>query len=62
MKRRTYRIAVGMLAFITIFSFAGLFTKSTYGKLQIPQVSIIPSEPIVGQHASVEAFIEIELC
>ncbi len=60
--QKAHKFAIALLALMTLFSFAGSFTRSVYGELQEPEVSVIPSEPQVGQQATVEAIIQIELC
>lgn len=60
--QKAHKFAMALLALATLFSFAGPFTRSVYGMLQEPEVSVIPSEPQVGQQASVEVIMQIELC
>jgi len=60
--QKAHKFAIALLALMTLYSFAWPFTRSVYGKLQEPEVNVIPSEPQVGQHATVEAIIQIELC
>lgn len=62
MNRKAHKLAIALLALLTLFSFARPFTRNVYGKLKEPEISVIPSEPQIGQHATVEAVIEIEIC
>lgn len=62
MKQWLRRSTLILLVLSILFSIVGLSSKHVSAQLQDPIVSVIPAEPQTGQHAVVEAYIEIALC